>query len=223
MLSSPLPGCGPCPAVAPAASLSELENPSPTSVLRKVWTFLGAGVARPLRRGSPGPIPHAAQRGGCAWLGCPHGPQAGGLEFPQHKMCLCKLTVGVTSTSAGRGGARPVITLPGEAREERGAGRPASPGSGGSEPGLCWEATGSACSWAWTTALWPEPGMGMGSSPLPPFSCQPGETGLGEFIALRGCALYLPHPQLLAPWARCTPSLAVPLGRRRPKSPLCMP
>lgn len=53
---------GPCLAVAPAASLSELENPSPTPVLREVWTFLRAGVARPLRRGSPGPIPHAAQR-----------------------------------------------------------------------------------------------------------------------------------------------------------------
>lgn len=125
-------------------------------------------------------------------------------------MCLCKLTVGVTSTSAGRGGSRPVITLPGEAQEERGAGRPASPGSGGSEPGLCWEAAGSACSWAWTTALWPEPGMGMGSNPLPPFSCQPGETGSGEFIALRA-----------VPWIFLTPSSWHP-GPGAPPHLLCL-
>lgn len=46
---------------------------------------------------------------------------------------------------------------------------------------------------------------------------------VGRVYCPPGCALDLPYPQFLAPWARCTPSLAVPLGRWRPKSPLCMP
>lgn len=54
-------------------------------------------------------------------------------------------------------------------------------------------------------------GVGMESSPLPPLCCQPGETGLGEFIALLAVPWIFPIP---APGTlgKVHPLLAVPLG-----------
>ena len=184
------------PAVAPAASLSELENPSQTPALPGRWTFLGAGVARRLPPGLPGPIPRAA-RLAASGLNAHTGLRLGVWSFPQNKMCLWKLTVGVTT--AGRGGARPLITLPREAQAEQVGGGLSDRGSLGAGPvlGSCLLCTFSGLDHsplakAWRNEALPS-GYGDGEQSSPSTFLPAWGNWVGTVYCPPGCILNL-HP-----------------------------
>lgn len=82
-------------------------------------------------------------------LGAHKGLGPAAWSFPKHKMCLWKLNVEVISTTGG--GGPPLIVLPREALEERAGGGPTSILQG--------EESARYFQWAWTAALWSEPGV----------------------------------------------------------------
>ena len=143
-------------------------------------------------------------------------------------MCLCKLTVGVTSISAGSGGARPVVTLPGEAQEEsRGEACQPWVKSVGAWPVMesCRLCTllgldHSLLARAWHVEAQPAQGHEDGEQSSSSIFLPDWGNWVGRVYCPPGCALDLPHPEFLAPWARCTPSLAVPLGMQTQVTPL---
>lgn len=95
---APARTCSPC------ASLSRARKPeSNAGSARGVDFSQGRGRCFPTSPGLAGvPSPTQRTRGRLRLARVPTQASAGGSGFPQHKMCLCRLTVGVTSISARR-------------------------------------------------------------------------------------------------------------------------
>lgn len=146
------PAPSPRPGYNPSLFTLRAGKRRQTPALPEMWTFPDRGRSKsPPSRARPIASPRVAQRsaGDRPWLERPHGPSSQGVRgCPQHKMCLWKLPVGVTSTTAEEGGG-PDLSSPYLGRP-RSSEWEAAYRTRGSHPRLCWEA---ACS----AFLWPGP------------------------------------------------------------------
>lgn len=140
------------------------------------------------------------------------GPQARGSGVaPSIKCASGSCRWGLPAPLRKRGGARPLITLPREAQEQR-------VGGGLSHPWVPPPPVLGSCllclSLAWATALWPEPGMlrpcpwawGWRAALSLHFAASLGKLGRESLLPSWLCPGSSPS-RLLVPWARCTPYL----------------
>lgn len=140
------------------------------------------------------------------------GPQARGSGVaPSIKCASGSCRWGLPAPLRKRGGARPLITLPREAQEQR-------VGGGLSHPWVPPPPVLGSCllclSLAWATALWPEPGMlrpcpwawGWRAALSLHFAASLGKLGWESLLPSWLCPGSSPS-RLLVPWARCTPYL----------------